>query len=56
LASDVSETSSVISVNTYSGLEIGNLWVNDVVGQSEVISVDTGVRVLNNITIDGGAF
>lgn len=56
IASDVSETSSIISVNTYAGLEIGNLWVNDTAGQSQVITYSAGERVLTNITIDGGSF
>lgn len=56
LASDVSESSSIVSVNTYASLEIGNLWINDTTGQSEVISVSGGERVLNNITVDGGTF
>ena len=56
LASDVTENSSIVSVNTYAALEIGNLWVNDAAGQSEVIAVSGGERVLNNITVDGGSF
>jgi len=56
LASDVSETSSVITVNTYAGLEIGSLWVNDCAGQSQLISCVGTERLLNNITVDGGSF
>ena len=56
LASDVSETSSVITVNTYASLEIGNLWINDCAGQSQLISCVNSERLLNNITVDGGSF
>jgi hypothetical protein len=56
LASDVSETSSVISVNTYASLEIGDLWINDCAGQSQLISCVGSERLLNNITVDGGSF
>jgi hypothetical protein len=56
LASDVTETSSVLTVNTYAPLEIGSLWVNDTTGQSQVITTSGSERLLNNITIDGGSF
>lgn len=56
LASDVTETSSIVSVNTYAPVEIGSLWVNDAAGQSQVITTSGTERLLNNITIDGGSF
>jgi len=56
LASDVSETSSVITVNTYAALEINSLWINDCAGQSQIISCVNTERLLNNITVDGGSF
>ena len=56
LGSDVSETSSVITATTYAPLEIGQLWVNDCAGQSQVISCTGSERFLENITIDGGSF
>ena len=56
LASDVSETSSVITVNTYADLEINSLWINDCAGQSQIISCVDTERLLNNITVDGGSF
>ena len=56
VGSDISETSSVISATTYAPLEIGQLWVNDCAGQSQVISCTGTERFLENITIDGGSF
>ena len=56
LASDVSETSSVLTANAYAALEIGSLWVNDCAGQSQVISCTGSTRKLENITIDAGTF
>ena len=56
LAQDVSETSSVLTINTYATLEIGSLWVNDCAGQSELIACSGSERTLNNITVDGGSF
>jgi len=45
-----------ITVSNYAGIEIGSLWVNDCAGQSQVINCSGGIRTLENITIDGGAF
>ena len=56
IGSDVSENSSVITPSVYGALEIGQLWVNDCAGQSQVISCSSGVRYLENITIDAGTF
>lgn len=56
LASDVSESSSVLTANAYAALEIGSLWINDCAGQSQVIDCANGVRTLQNITIDAGTF
>ena len=56
VASEVSETSSVLTASTYAGFEIGSLWVNDCAGQSQVISCTGSERFLENITIDGGTF
>lgn len=56
LAQDVSETSSVLTINTYATLEIGSLWINDCAGQSELIACAGSERTLNNITVDGGSF
>ena len=56
LASDVTESSSVLTANAYAALEIGSLWINDCAGQSQVIDCSNGVRTLQNITIDAGTF
>ena len=56
VASQVSETSSVLTAAAYAALEIGALWVNDCAGQSQVISCTGSERFLENITIDAGTF
>jgi hypothetical protein len=56
LASDVSESSNVLTANAYAALEIGSLWVNDCAGQSQVINCSGSTRTLENITIDAGEF
>jgi len=56
VASQVSETSSVLTASAYAALEIGALWVNDCAGQSQVISCSGSERLLENITIDAGSF
>jgi hypothetical protein len=56
IASDVTESTGVLTVNNWAAIEIGALWVNDCAGQSEVISCSTGERFLNNITVDAGTF
>ena len=45
-----------ITVSNYAAIEIGGLWVNDCAGQSQVINCSGTTRILENITIDGGAF
>ena len=55
-ASQVSESSGVLTASTFAGLEIGSLYLNDCAGASQVISCSNGVRSLENITIDGGLF
>jgi len=56
VASEVTETTSVMGSITYAGFEIGSLWLNDCAGQSQVISCSGTTRSLENITIDGGSF
>jgi len=56
VASQVSESSSVLTAAAYAALEIGALWVNDCAGQSQVISCTGSERFLENITIDAGTF
>jgi len=45
-----------ITFSSYASIEIGALWINDCAGQSQVINCADGVRTLENITIDCGAF
>jgi hypothetical protein len=56
VASDVTESSSVLTANAYAALEVGSLWVNDCAGQSQVINCSGTTRTLENITIDAGTF
>ncbi len=57
VASDTSENTSVITASAYAALEAGSLWIKDADGQEEVIGVNgSNVRILHNITVDGGAF
>ena len=57
VGSDVSESSSVMTAAAYAALEIGSLWLKDADGQEEVIGVNgSNVRILHNITVDGGSF
>lgn len=56
IASDITESSSVLTAAAYAALEIGSLWINDCAGQSQVISCTGSERFLENITIDGGSF
>ena len=56
IASDVSESSNVITASSYAEVEIGSLWVTDCSGTSQVISCTSSERFLNNITVDAGTF
>ena len=57
IGSDVSESSSVMSITTYANLEIGALTVTDCQGNNQaVITCSGSTRTLENITVDGGSF
>ena len=56
IASDVTESTGVLTANSWAGVEIGSLWVNDCAGQSQVISCTGSQRFLENITVDAGTF
>lgn len=56
IGSDMSESSSIMTVTNYADIEIGGLWVTDCAGTSQVISCFESTRSLSNITIDCGAF
>jgi len=49
------EGNSVIA-EAYAALEMGALWLNDCAGQSQVIDCRDGERLLENISIDCGAY
>ena len=56
VASEVTESSSVLTASAYAALEVGSLWVNDCAGSSQVISCTGSERFLENITVDAGTF
>lgn len=56
IGSEMSESSSIMSVAKYAEIEIGGLWVTDCAGTSQVISCSGSERSLLNITVDGGSF
>ena len=57
VASEVTESTSVMGSITYANLEIGALTVTDCQGISQsVITCSGSTRTLENITIDGGSF
>lgn len=58
LASDVSESSSVLAAAAYAALEVGGLYVNNACsgGVQEVIGCANGELNLMNIVVDGGVF
>ena len=59
LAADTDGNSSStpqLTVTTFAPIEIGQLWVNDCAGSSQVISCTGTTRNLENITVDCGSF
>lgn len=56
LAQDVTESSSILTINTYAELEVESLWINDCAGQSQLITCTGTERFLENITVDAGTF
>ena len=56
VASDTSESTSVITAAAHAALEAGQLWIKDTAGTSAVITYANSQRELQNITVDGGAF
>ena len=45
-----------LTVTTFAPVEIGQLWVTDCAGTSQVISCTGTTRNLDNITVDAGTF
>ena len=56
IGSDLTENTSVMTVNAHAALEVGSVWVKDAAGTSETIGHDGSQRILHNITVDGGSF
>lgn len=58
LASEVSESSSVLTAAAYAALEVGGLYVNNACtgGVQEVVGCANGELTLMNIVVDGGLF
>jgi hypothetical protein len=56
IASDVTESTGVLTANEYAAVQIKELWVTDCAGTSQVISCTSSQRFLENITVDCGAF
>ena len=56
IASSVTESANVMTEVAYADVEFGGLWINDAAGQSQVIRHNGTSRILENITVDGGAF
>ena len=56
IASETSESTSVLTASAYAALEVGSVWVKDAAGQTETIGHDGSQRILHNITVDGGSF
>ena len=56
VASNVSESTSVLTASAHAALEIGSVWVKDAAGTTETIGHDGSQRILHNITVDGGSF
>ena len=56
VASEVSESSGVLTNSSAGALEVGSLYVNDCAGNTQVINCSGTTRSLENISIDGGSF
>jgi len=56
IASDVSETSEVLSINSYAKIVTKSVTISDCAGTSDIIECEGTTRTLANITIDGGEY
>ncbi len=56
IASDVSETSQVLSINQYAKIVAKAITISDCAGTSDIIECEGTTRTLANITIDGGEY
>jgi hypothetical protein len=56
-ASDVTESTGVLTINTYADFEAKSLYINGCTEQSEQVIACSGSKVvIQNVTIDGGTF
>ena len=56
IASDVTETSSVLTVNQYAKIIAKSIAISDCAGTSDIIQCEGTTRTLANIVIDGGEY
>lgn len=58
IASDVTEVSEVLTVNSYAKIDVKNITIHDCAGTSDLILCDeeTSTRSLINVVIDGGTY
>ena len=56
IASDVTESSEVLTINQYAKLTVKSIAISDCAGTSDIIECEGSTRTLANITIDGGEY
>lgn len=56
IASDVSETDEVLTINQYAKITVKTISISDCAGTSDIIECEGSTRTLANITIDGGEY
>ena len=56
IASDVTETSSILTVNQYAKIIAKSIAISDCAGTSDIIECEGTTRTLANIVIDGGEY
>lgn len=56
IASDVTETSQVLSINSYAKIVTKSITISDCAGTSDIIECEGTTRTLANITIDCGEY
>lgn len=56
IASDVTETEEVLTINQYAKIAVKSIAISDCAGTSDIIECEGSTRTLANITIDGGEY
>ena len=56
IASDVTETAEVLTINQYAKITVKTISISDCAGTSDIIECEGSTRTLANITIDGGEY